>query len=52
MVLQMKESTYNNNINIFLSLPKPFRPSELSRNHTEKQIMLFKTTVNYLFNDV
>ena len=26
--------------------------SELSQNHTEKQIMLFKTTVNWLFNDV
>ena len=26
--------------------------SELSQNHTEKQIMLFKTTVNWLFNDI
>ena len=26
--------------------------SELSQNHTEKQIMHFKTTVNWLYNDV
>ena len=26
--------------------------SELSENCTEKQIMLFKTTVNMLFNDI
>ena len=26
--------------------------SELSQNHTEKQIMLFKTAVNCLFNDI
>ena len=26
--------------------------SELSQNRTEKQIMSFKTTVNWLFNDV
>ena len=26
--------------------------SKLSQNHTEKQIMPFKTTVNWLFNDV
>ena len=26
--------------------------SELSQNRTEKQIMSFKTTVNWLFNDI
>ena len=26
--------------------------SDLSQNRTEKQIMLFKTTVNCLFNDI
>ena len=26
--------------------------SELSLNRTEKQVMLFKTTVNWLFNDM
>ena len=26
--------------------------SELSKNPTEKQIMPFKTTVNWLFNDI
>ena len=26
--------------------------SELSQNHTEKKIMLFKRTVNCLFNDI
>ena len=26
--------------------------SELSQNRTEKQIMPFKTTVNWLFNDI
>ena len=26
--------------------------SELSQNRTEKQIMLFKTTLNWLFNDI
>ena len=26
--------------------------SELSQNRTEKQIMLFKTTANWLFNDI
>ena len=61
------KSTDNNDINIFLSLESPctfllakektwksaFRTnSELSQNRTEKQIMLFKTTVNCLFNDL
>ena len=26
--------------------------SELSQNRTEKQIMLSKTTINWLFNDI
>ena len=26
--------------------------SELSQNHTEKQIMPYKTTVNWKFNDI
>ena len=57
----------NNTINIFLSLEKPCTfllakektwkrifntNSELSQNRTEKQIMSFKTTVNWLFNDI
>ena len=25
---------------------------ELSQNHTEKQIIPFKTTINWLFNDI
>ena len=59
--------TDNNEINIFLSLKSPFTHllakekawkhifntnSELSQNRTEKQIMLSKTTVNLLFNDI
>ena len=57
----------NNTINIFLSLEKPCTfllakektwkrifntNSELSQNRTEKQTMSFKTTVNWLFNDI
>ena len=59
--------TDNNNINVFLSLENPCTfllakektwkrifdtNSELFQNRTEKQIMLFKTTVNWLFNDI
>ena len=61
------KSTDNNDINIFLSLENPcifllakektWKPifntnSELSQNRTEKQIILFKTTANCLFNDI
>ena len=57
----------DNNINIFLSLENLctfllakeeawkhiFNTNrELWQNHTEKQIMPFKTTVNWLFNDI
>ena len=64
----MKEkSTDNNEISIFLSVENPCTfllakektwkrtfntNSELSQNHTEKQIMPLKTTVNWLFNDI
>ena len=60
----MKEHC-NNDINIFLSLENPgtfllakdpksiFNTnSELLQNRTEKQIMPFKATVNWLFNDL
>ena len=61
------KSTDNNEINIFLSLENPFTfllakektwkrifntNSKLSQNRTEKQIMLFKTPVYCLFNDI
>ena len=61
------KSTDNNNINIFLSLENPCTfllakektwkrivnsNSELSQNRTEKQIMPFKRTVNWLFSDI
>ena len=61
------KSTDNNDINIFLSLENPCTflltkentwkrifntNSELSQNRTENQIMSFKTTVNWLFNDI
>ena len=26
--------------------------NELSQNHTEKQVMQFKTAVNWIFNDI
>ena len=57
----------DNDINIFLSLENPCTfllakekiwkrifntNSELSQNVTEKQIMPFKATVNWLFNDI
>ena len=57
----------DNDINIFLSLENPCTfllekektrkrifntNSELSQNGTEKQIMPFKATVNWLFNDI
>ena len=60
-------STDNSDINIFLSLENPSafllvkektwkrifnNNSESSQNRTEKQIMPFKTTLNWLFNDV
>ena len=60
------KSTNINDINIFLSVENPCTfllakekiwkgifntNSELSQNRTEKQIILFKTTVNCLFND-
>ena len=61
------KSTDNNDINIFLSLKNPCTfllvkekiwksifntNSELLQNRTEKQIMPFKTTINWLFNDI
>ena len=60
------KNTDNNDINIFLSLENPNFSlpkektwkrifninSELSQNHTEKQIMPFKTTLNWLFNGI
>ena len=61
------KNTDNNDINIFLSLENPCTfllakektwkrtfniNSELSQNHTEKQIMPFKTTLNWLFNGI
>ena len=61
------KSTDNNDINIFLSLENPCTfllakektwkrifntNNELSQNPTEKQIMPFKTTVNWLFTDI
>ena len=61
------KSTANNDVNIFLSLKNPctfllakektwkriFNTySELSQNRTEKQIMLSKSTVNLVFNDI
>ena len=60
------KSTDNNDINIFMSLEnatfllakeKTWKHifntnSELSQNRTEKQIMPFKITVNWLFNDI
>ena len=60
------KSTDSNNINIFLSLENPCtflltkKPwkcvfntnSELSQNLTAKQIILFKTTINWLFSDI
>ena len=61
------KSTDNNDINVFLSVENPCTfllakektwkrifniNSGLSQNRTEKQIMLFKTTVNCLFNDI
>ena len=61
------KSTDENDMNIFLSLENPctillakqktskciFNTiSKLSQNRTEKQIMIFKTTVNFLFNDI
>ena len=61
-----KNNDYND-INIFLSLEIPCTillvkektrksifntNSELSQNFTEKQIMSFKTTVNWLFNSI
>ena len=61
------KSTDNNDINIFLSLENPCTfllakektwkrifntNSELSQNRTEKQIIPFKTTVNWLINDI
>ena len=61
------KSTDNNDINILLSLENPCTfllakektwkcvfntNSELSQNRTEKQIMPFKTTVNWLFNNI
>ena len=62
-----RKSTDNNDYNIVLSLENPCNVllekektlkrifninSELSQNCTEKQIMLFKTKVNCLFNDI
>ena len=62
-----QKSTDNSDINIFRSLENPctfflaiektwkriFNTNgELSRNRTEKQIMPFKTTANWLFNDI
>ena len=46
-----------NHCNFLLEKEKTWRRifnanSELSQNRTEKQIMLFKTTVNWLFNDI
>ena len=61
------KSTDNNNINIFLSLENPCTfllakektwkrifntNSELLQNRTRKQIIPFKTTVNWLFNNI
>ena len=61
------KSTDNKDINTFLSLENPCAfllvkektwklifntNSELSQNRTEKQIMPFKTAVNWLFNDI
>ena len=61
------KSTDNNNINMFMSLENACTfllakekiwkrifntNNELSQNPTEKQIMPFKTTVNWLFNDI
>ena len=61
------KSTDSNIINIFLSLENPCTfllakektrkcisntDNELSQNCTEKQIIPFKTTVNWLFNDI
>ena len=60
------KSTDNNDINIFMSLENPTfllakektwkrifnANSELSKNRTEKQIMPFKITVNWLFDDI
>ena len=66
MVCRWK-STDNNDINIFLSLENPctfllgkektwkctFNTNiELSQNRTEKQIMPFKTTSNWLFSEM
>ena len=60
-------STDNNDIKIFLSLENPCTfllpkektwkrifntNSELSQARTGKQIMIFKTTINWLFNDI
>ena len=53
-------STDNNDISIFLSLEKRENTwncifntnSQLSQYQTEKQIMLFKTAINCLFNDI
>ena len=64
MVLSMKEHL---NENIFLSLENPCAffagerkavksifntDSELSQNHTANRVIPFKTTVNWLFNDL
>ena len=52
----------DNDINIFLSLENTEKKktwkrifttnSELSQNRTQKQIILFKTIINWLFNDI
>ena len=38
--------------NSYSTLSTLFNNSELSQNRSEKQIMPFKTTVNWLFNDI
>ena len=42
---------WKNLVPFWLRKKNPSKNSELSQNRTEKQIMLFKTTLNWLFND-